>query len=102
MSHETKRDVEQEHCITPGTVLCLMTVFGMLVLLLAGNVRLYEKREEARSLSQTLTQQQQELQELQQELQQKEPLRTRAEALGMEEIDPQKVTVLHIKTPRGK
>lgn len=102
MSHEAKRDVEHEHRIAPGTILRLVTVFGMLLLLLAGNVRLYEKKEEVRSLSQTLTQQQEELQELQQELKQKEPLRTQAEALGMEEFDPQKVTILHIKAPRGK
>lgn len=102
MSHETNRDVEQERCITPGTVLCVVTVFGLLLLLLAGNVRLYENRETVRNLSQTLTERQQELEELQQELKQKEPLRTRAEALGMEELDPQKVTVLHIKSPRGK
>lgn len=100
MSQESKRDVENARGLSPGMLLRCMAVFGMLLLLLAGNVRLYEQREEVRCLSQNLTQQQQELQELQQELAKKEPLSVRAEALGMEKIDPQKVRILHIKIPR--
>ena len=102
MSHPEDRDVEQPRGVSPGTILCFGTVFALLLLLLLGSVRLYEKKEDARCLSQELSVQQEELQELRQELDQKEPLRSRAEALGMEELDPKKVTVLHINTPGGK
>ena len=102
MSNPRNRDVEQKRSLEPGTILRLWAVFGMLLLLLAGNVSLYEKKEEARLLNQELQQKQQELSELRQELSKKEPLRAQAEALGLEEIDPKKVRILHIKSPRGK
>ena len=102
MSHPEERDVEQPCGVAPGTILCFGAVFALLLLLLLSGVRLYEKKEEARHLTQELTQQQEELQKLRQELEQKEPLRSRAEALGMEEMDPEKVTILHIDPIEGK
>ena len=95
-------DVEQKHSFAPGTILRCAAVFGMLLLLLFGKVRLYEQKEQCRRLRQSVEQQQTELQELWQELQNEVPLRTRAEELGMEEIDPQEVVVLHITETRGK
>lgn len=102
MSHPQDRDVQRKHSLKPGTVLCFAAVFGMLLLLLAGNVTLYEKKEEQRRLAQELQEQKQELSELRQELDRKVPLRTQAEALGLEEIDPKRVRVLHVKAPRGE
>lgn len=102
MSHPPDRDVERKHSLEPGTVLCFVAVFGMLLLLLAGHVTLYEKKEEMRCLAQELQEQKQELSKLRQELDQKEPLQTQAEALGLEEIDPKRVRILHIKAPQGE
>lgn len=95
-------DVEQKHSLAPGTILWCAAVFGMLLLLVFGKVRLYEQKENLRRLRQSVEQQQTELRELRQELQNEVPLRTRAEDLGMEETDPQEVVVLHITGLRGK
>lgn len=102
MYHPDHGDVEQKYGFAPGTVLRCAAVFGMLLLLLFGKVRLYEQKEQARRLQQSVEQQQTELQELRKELQNEVPLRTRAEDLGMEEIDPQEVVVLHITGTPGK
>lgn len=91
------QEVERKRRTEPGTALLWLCVFAMTVALLAGNVRLYERKEQTRQLEQQLEQQEAELQELKQAVSGQSDLRQRAEALGLAEPDPAEIKILHVR-----
>ena len=91
------QEVEKKRQTGLGAVLLWVSVFAMVLALLAGNVRLYEKKEQTRQLEQQLEQQQAELQELRRAAMKRSDLRKQAQALGMTEVDPVKIKVLHVR-----
>lgn len=97
MRHTPIREVEQKRRVGSGTLFVGLTIFVMALTMLTGNVKLYELRQESQELKKTLEERQEELAELKREIADLPDLDARARALGLREVDPAEVEVLHIR-----
>jgi type II secretory pathway pseudopilin PulG len=81
--------VERER-LQPGGLVLAVAVFGMLILLVVGNVRLYGLRQENQALEN-------EIQEQEETIQQQRQWKQQALDLGLQTPEPQQTVILHLR-----
>lgn len=91
------REVEHKRSIDLKIILIGLAIFCMALTLLSSKVKLYELRQERQELEDKLEEQQESLDALQREAAELPDLYQRAKALGLQEIDPDTVEILHIR-----
>lgn len=97
MLHSPIWEAEYKRRISSGAILIGLMIFVMALILLAGNVKLYELRQESLQLEETLEKYEEALEELEQEAYKLPSLYQRAKDLGLQKIDPEEVQVLHVR-----
>lgn len=86
-------DVEKTRKLRPGALLLGLAIFGMLVLLVTGNVRLYRLRQENEVLEE-------EIQELEESANQQQ-WKQQALDLGLQTPTPDQTVILHLRGGMG-
>ena len=90
-------DVEEKRRTSPQSVLTALVIFVMAVVLLLGDIRLYELRQNNLRLEQEVRRLRQEAAEQDAQSENQEDRLTRAKALGLRETEPDQRVLLYLR-----